>query len=296
MAPVHDFDPSEAFEVVLPAAQTLPFLFNSPHSGNRYPASFLAASRLDARAIRRSEDAFVDELFLSAVDHGAPLLRARFPRAWLDVNREPFELDPRMFRGPLPHYANIRSPRVSGGLGTIPRVVADTEEIYAAPLDVGEGLSRIETVYMPYHHALRRLLSDIHHRFGFAVLIDCHSMPSTVRGAGLRGRPDFVLGDRHGNSCAPALIDLLEAALTRRGYDISRNRPYAGGFITENYGRPDEGFHAIQIEINRALYLDERAQAKARGFDRLAADIAAVVGEIGPKCHSRLTPPAEAAE
>ncbi|MCW5697196.1 MAG: N-formylglutamate amidohydrolase [Bauldia sp.] len=282
--------------MVEPTAQTVPFLFNSPHSGRRYPASFLAASRLDERTIRRSEDSYVDELFLSAVGHGAPLLRAHFPRAWLDVNREPFELDPKMFRGALPSYANVKSARVSGGLGTIARVVAESEEIYPGPIEVEDALARIDAVYMPYHRTLRRLLARIHGAFGVAVLVDCHSMPSTVRGAGLRGRPDFVLGDRHGTSCEGALTDLFEGLLIRRGYDVSRNRPYAGGFITEHYGQPQKGIHALQIEVNRGLYLNERSLAKTAGFQRLAADIGAVIAEAGAAAWDRILPPAEAAE
>lgn len=275
-----DFDPADAFEVIEPSDQRVPFVFNSPHSGRRYPASFLAASRLDQQSIRRSEDSFVDELFLPAVEAGAPLLRAHFPRAWLDVNREPYELDPKMFSGELPAYANVRSVRVVGGLGTIARVVSESEEIYARPLSVDEVLGRIEAVYMPYHRTLRQLLARTHVSFGCAVLVDCHSMPSTVRGSLLRGRPDFVLGDRHGASCSALLVDAADALLTRRGYDVSRNKPYAGGFITEHYGRPGKGLHALQIEVNRALYLDERSLQKASGFERLRRDIAALISEL----------------
>jgi len=291
-----EFDSSTAFEIVAPPRQLVPILFNSPHSGRRYPGSFLAASRLDAWTIRRSEDTFVDELFLPAVEQGAPLLRAHFPRAWLDVNREPFELDPRMFAGELPPYVNVRSPRVSGGLGTIARVVADSEEIYARPLSVAEGLSRIEGVYHPYHDALGRLIRDTRAQFGCAVLVDCHSMPSTVRSPNMRGRPDFVLGDRHGESCNAAITGAAEAILTRLGYDVARNRPYAGGYITEHYGRPEHGIHAIQIEVNRALYLNERTLQKTAGFARVVNDLAALMQGIVEACRIYLMPPAEAAE
>lgn len=291
-----EFDPATAFEIVAPLRQGVPFLFNSPHSGRCYPRSFLAASRLDASAIRRSEDTFVDELFLPAVKFGAPLLRAHFPRAWLDVNREPFELDPRMFSGELPPYANIKSARVTGGLGTIARVVAESEEIYARRLTVEEGLSRIEDYYVPYHGALGRLIAETDARFGYAVLIDCHSMPSTVRMANLRGRPDIVLGDRHGASCAPQLTATAEAILTRLGYDVSRNRPYAGGYITEYYGRPLAGVHALQIEVNRALYLNERTLEKTSGFGRLVADLEQFVRLLTEAAEGWLSAPAEAAE
>jgi N-formylglutamate amidohydrolase len=261
------------FEIVEPDARRIPFVYNSPHSGRRYSPDFLAASRLDARAIRRSEDTLVDELFMPVVGLGAPLLRANFPRAWLDVNREPYELDPRMFAGRLPSYANIRSLRVAGGLGTIARMVSETDEIYAGPLSVDEGLRRIETVYMPYHKALRRLLAETHGAFGHAVLIDCHSMPSSVRGGPARTRPDFVLGDRHGTSCAAELTDRAATTLGGLGYNVARNRPYAGGFITEHYGRPLRGLHALQIEVNRALYLDEATLEPTGGFAGLRADL-----------------------
>ncbi|MGD9740566.1 MAG: N-formylglutamate amidohydrolase [Bauldia sp.] len=296
MAKPTDFDPATAFEIVAPARQTVPFVLNSPHSGSCYPASFLAASRLDAATIRRSEDSFVDELILPAAELGMPLLRAHFPRAWLDVNREPFELDPRMFSGALPSYANIRSARVTGGLGTIARVVADSEEIYARPLAVEEALERIETVYLPYHDALTRLVDETDARFGCCVLLDCHSMPSTVRVPNQRTRPDIVLGDRHGTSCAPRLVGTAEAILTRLGYDVARNRPYAGGYITEHYGRPADGIHALQIEINRALYLNERTLERTAGFDRLSANLAVFAKLLVEASGSWLMPQAEAAE
>jgi N-formylglutamate amidohydrolase len=279
MAEAIDFEPDSAFEIVEPKRLTAPLIFNSPHSGSRYPSSFLAKSRLDERAVRQSEDVDVDELFAAATS-GAPLLRAHFPRAWLDVNREPFELDPGMFSERLPTFANTGSARVASGLGTIPRVVADGKAIYSGALSIGEALARIESVYVPYHRALRRLIDRSRAIFGFAILIDCHSMPSTVRMAHLRRRPDFVLGDRHGSSCDSALTDAIEAALVRRGYDVSRNRPYAGGFITEHYGQPKDGTHAIQIEVNRALYLDERSLRRSKGYAVLRDDIAGLIGML----------------
>ena len=272
--------PQPAFEVIEPDRQIAPFVFNSPHSGSRYPASFLAATRLDARAVRQSEDVYVDRLFAAAVKNGAPMLRALFPRAWLDVNREPFELDPKMFDGAVPGFSNTRSARVANGLGTIPRLVADGKSIYSSAIPVEEALARIDEVYVPYHRALRHLIDRTREAFGFAVLIDCHSMPSTVRTAHLRGRPDFVLGDRHGSSCDRTLTDAIEAALVRRGYDVSRNRPYAGGFITEHYGRPSDGVHAIQIEVNRALYLHERTLKPSNRFGIVEADITAMLADL----------------
>lgn len=264
---------NDLFEVREPEDQSIPFVLNSPHSGRRYPPSFLAQSRLDGLAIRRSEDHYVDELFYSAVGLGAPLLTAHFPRAYLDVNREPYELDPRMFDGTLPPYANISSIRVAGGLGTIPRLVAENMEIYQRRLPVAEALERIETIYKPYHACLRRLIARTHVQFGFAVLIDCHSMPGNVRVPGAQHRPDFIIGDRYGTSASADLSRMAVTILEELGYTVARNKPYAGGFITEHYGRPARGLHALQIEINRSLYIDEARLEKKPHFEALSADL-----------------------
>ncbi len=291
-----DFSGGPAFEVVAPPRHDLPVVLSSPHSGSRYPDDFLAASRLDAQTIRRSEDTHVDALMLEAGALGAPLLRANFPRAWLDVNREPYELDPKMFAGALPTYANVRSVRVAGGLGTIARIVAEREEIYASPLQVDTALARIDLIYKPFHRVLRQLVVDTRAAFGVAVLIDCHSMPSTVRGGYGRPRPDIVLGDRYGTSCAPELTDLSAQILTRRGYAVSRNKPYAGGFITEHYGQPGRAMHAMQIEVNRSLYMDERTLETHGGFVQLSADLAHLLHELGLAFEAGFLSRPEAAE
>ncbi|KQQ34416.1 N-formylglutamate amidohydrolase [Rhizobium sp. Leaf306] len=261
----------EHFEVREPARQTIPFVYNSPHSGRCYPESFLADSNLDSMAIRRSADHYVDDLFADAPELGAPLLAAHFPRAYLDVNREPFELDPRMFDGPLPPYANIGSMRVAGGLGTIPRIVAENMDIYRRKLSVAEGLSRIEAIYKPYHACLRRLIAATHARFGICVLIDCHSMPGNIRLSGSNVKPDFIIGDRYGTSASAELSRAALSFLSEMGFAAVRNKPYAGGFITEHYGRPVRGLHALQIEINRGLYVDEGTLSKRPEFDAIAA-------------------------
>jgi len=264
-----DFNGFPAFDILSPADQRLPFVFNSPHSGRQYSKDFLASSRLDEVSIRRSEDAFVDELFAHVVPLGSPLLRAHFPRAYLDVNREPYELDPKMFSGRLPSYANIRSIRVAGGLGTVARIVSENHEIYRTKLPVEEAINRVEEIYKPYHSTLRRLLAQTHVTFGYAVLIDCHSMPSTVKCQTTDTRPDFILGDRYGTSCSAELTEFAYSILKNMGYTVSRNKPYAGGFITEHYGRPASGLHALQIEINRGLYLDETSYEPSAGFQDL---------------------------
>ena len=266
------FSDHPPFEIRLPAEQSVPFVFNSPHSGRVYPESFLAASRLDRHSIRRSEDYFVDQLFDASPKVGAPLLAAHFPRAFIDVNREPYELDPRMFEGRMPQFVNASSMRVAGGLGTIPKLVAENMEIYNGRLSIEDALDRIDRFYRPYHDRLRQLIVKTHSRFGYGVLVDCHSMPANAQSSS-RNRPDFVIGDRYGTSATEALSQLAVSILQDLGYTVSRNKPYAGGFITEHYGRPARGLHALQIEINRGLYVNEQTFEKTAGFDGLRADI-----------------------
>jgi len=267
------------FEIISPVRLTAPVLFNSPHSGRIYPEHFVAASRLDALELRRSEDCYVDQLFSTAVDLGAPLMHALFPRAYVDVNREPYELDPNMFSDPLPRAANTRSLRVAGGLGTIPRVVSASVEIYPNRIPLAEAYERINNLYKPYHAQLQRLLGDIRETFGAVLIVDCHSMPSSTRDR-RSVRSDFVLGDRFSMTCAPEIVDTAERTLTQCGYSVACNRPFAGGYITQKYGVPRSGFHALQIEINRALYLNERTLEKTVGFDKLFLNISKVCAAI----------------
>ena len=285
-----DFDGRAVVSVASHAEPRVPLVFNAPHSGADYPAEFRSQSRLDPMQLRRSEDAFVDELFAGVVALGAPLLSAHFPRAWLDVNREPYELDPRMFEGPLPPYANIRSVRVAGGLGTVPRLVAEGRDIYRARMPVAEALGRIERVYKPYHAALRALVDGARGAFGHAVLIDCHSMPSAVRDIEGGTRPDFVLGDRFGTSASRGLTDLAADLLRRRGFAVTRNRPYAGGFITEHYGRPARRVHALQIEINRALYMNEASHTRSVGFGALAEELMGFAADLMARAEIAIAP------
>ncbi|NOZ32756.1 MAG: N-formylglutamate amidohydrolase [Alphaproteobacteria bacterium] len=265
-----DYCERPAFETIRPRRQIASFVFNSPHSGRDYPDRFLALTRLDHLAIRQSEDAFVDELFGAAPHLGMPLLQANFPRAYLDVNREPYELDPQMFSEPLPARTNSGSPRVAAGLGTIARNVSENKAIYRARLRLPDALMRIEGIYRPYHRALQKLLGETLARFGLAVLIDCHSMPRITRRGGAAA-PDIVLGDRYGTSCAPAIVDLAETVFATAGLNVARNRPYAGGHNTRTYGRPAHGLHALQIEISRHLYMSEATLAKHSGFDEIKA-------------------------
>jgi N-formylglutamate deformylase len=284
------------FEVIEPADWRGPLIFNSPHSGSIYPPAFLASARLDLAQLRRSEDSFVDELFIGVIRQGFPLMRAHFPRCYIDVNREPYELDPRMFEGRLPSFANTRSMRVAGGLGTVARVVGDAQEIYDQRIPVDDALRRIDGLYKPYHRALRRLVTRVHRDFGAAILVDCHSMPSIAGNRDERPRADVVIGDRYGTSCVAMVADTIEAALQEAGYSVSRNKPYAGGFITEHYGNPPAGLHAIQLEINRALYMDERRFEPIASFSRLAGHLEGLAERLAAISLEELRPYRTAAE
>jgi len=256
------------------AAPPTPLVFASPHSGRCYPADLMAASRLSAVDIRRSEDAFVDELVGQAPALGAALISARLARAYVDLNRDPTELDPAMFADQLPDSARVRTARVAAGLGAIARVVADGQEIYARKLNYAEARERIDSVHRPYHLALQGLLSEAQAAHGFAVLIDWHSMPmAAARASGRAGASDIVLGDRFGAACAGTLTRRVEQILESMGYSVARNAPYAGGFTTEHYGTPARRIHALQIEINRGLYLDETSLTPTDGFARLKSDL-----------------------
>lgn len=284
-------------EVLAPAELTSPFIFASPHSGRRYPSDLLRITRLDRQALRQSEDSYVDLIFDAAPMFGAPLIRALFPRAYVDVNRSRYELDPRMFADGLPKSADARSNRVLAGLGVIPRIVADGQDIYGKKLNYFDARRRIAACYEPYHQALADLIAAARRKFGCAVLIDCHSMPS-AGGAPFREgdkRIDFVLGDRFGASCAASLASLVEQTLSKMSYNVSRNAPYAGGFVAAAYGRPAEGVHVLQIEINRALYLDETRLARKECFEDVRANMRRLMAELA-RVEPAALRPAQAAE
>ena len=297
---------NEAMDQMMPAAElpgppftvqparrpTAPLVFASPHSGRDYTPAFLAAARLDPLALRRSEDSFVDELFASAPGHGAPLIAATFPRAYCDPNREAWELDPAMFDGALPPWVNTTSARVSAGLGTIARVVASGESIYRGKLQFAEAEARINRCWTPYHAELARLLAETQARHGACLLIDCHSMPgpaaARAQAPGRAAAPDFVLGDAHGTACAPRVTSLVEGVLSGLGYRVRRNDPYAGGFVTRHYGRPRDGVHALQIEISRALYMDEARIERRPEFGRVQAHLSALAARLAAEAPSLL--------
>jgi len=274
--------PDAPVHTLVPRASQVPVVFASPHSGSHYPPGFVESSALELGTLRKSEDCYVDALFADVPALGAPLLRALYPRAYLDVNREAYELDPEMFAESLPAFVNTTSARVAAGLGTIARIVASRREIYRDKLTFAEAEGRIDGVYKPYHHALRELVSDAWSRFGFCILVDCHSMPSTGLpnlADGTRSI-DVVLGDRGGLSCAPIVTDTIEASLSDLGYRVTRNNPYAGGFTTQHYGDPANGIHAIQIEINRAIYMDEVTLQPRSAFSRLRAHLQTMTAQL----------------
>jgi N-formylglutamate amidohydrolase len=272
----------EALDCRLPERQLAPMVVASPHSGALYTAAFLNQTAVSLAALRRAEDAFVDELFAAAPSLGVPMLAARFPRSFVDVNREPYELDPGMFEGPLPRPLNHRTTRVAAGLGMIPRVAASGEAIYRGRVPAGEIEQRLEAYWRPYHVALSALVEQTYSLFGGALLLDAHSMPSTASGFGQREhRVDVVLGDNHGESCALELIECAERFLMRRGLRVLRNQPYAGGFTTQRYGRPRVGRHTLQIELNRSLYMDEARHEKIAAFRSVQQLMTGLLEEIG---------------
>ncbi|MBT5941447.1 MAG: N-formylglutamate amidohydrolase [Rhodospirillaceae bacterium] len=269
-------DINAAYEIIRPPEQLIPFVFASPHSGTHYSDSFIDASRLDPIALRGSEDSFVDDLYSEVPNCGAPLLKALFPRAFVDPNREAYELDPKMFEDRLPRYVNTSSPRVFAGLGTIPRVVTNGDEIYDNKITFAEGKKRIEIYYFPYHAALQRLIDETKKLFGKCFLIDCHSMPSIggpMDNDKGNQRVDVVLGNKFGEACSPGLINFVEEYFKALGMIVRRNQPYAGGYTTRHYGSPENSVHALQIEINRALYMNEKSITRNAGYEGLKTKI-----------------------
>lgn len=273
-----------AYNLAMPEARTSCVVFASPHSGRDYPYSFLQASVLDERAIRSSEDAFIDILFEAAPTHGAPLLAARMPRAYVDLNRHESELDPAVIRDVAPAGHN---PRVASGLGVIPRVVAGGRAIMSGKMDRAEAEARLERFHRPYHRRLRALLNEAHAQFGQAILLDCHSMPheALVAARYPAGQtPDVVLGDLFGAACDRGIVDQVEAIFLAAGLSVARNAPFAGAFAMQQYGRPNRGQHALQIEIDRSLYMNEamiRPNGNFHAFQKVMDDVVAGLAEIG---------------
>lgn len=268
--------PSPPISIFSPGNAPVPLIVASPHSGTTYPDAFLQQSRLDPMTLRRSEDTFVDQLMADTPSVGGTLLTAHFPRIYCDVNRHAWELDPGMFRDTLPAHAHTRTPKVRAGLGMIPRIGPMGRGIYREQLSVDDATNRIDAFWRPYHSALQTLMATTHDQFGFVVVIDAHSMP-TLRH---RSLPDIILGDAHGTSTKPDITDLLQKAFQERGYTVGRNAPYAGGYTTQHYGRPVEGQHVVQIEMARALYMDEETLTPHGGLPRLRGHLREILADL----------------
>lgn len=271
---------STAYHVLHPKQNSSCLVFASPHSGRDYPWAFLEATVLDDHAIRSSEDAFVDRLFGCAPEFGASFLEAGTPRAFVDLNRSPDELDPALIQG---IRSQSHNPRVASGLGVIPRVVANGRAIYRGKISLADAQERLDEYWHPYHRMLQSLLDAAHMRHGQAILIDCHSMPhEAVQGTVFSGvrRPEIVLGDRFGAAAGPGVMERVEAAFTAQGFVVARNAPFAGAYITQAYGRPSRGQHAVQVEIDRSLYMDEKRILPNANFKAVAVALRAVVAEL----------------
>lgn len=266
------------FIVRRPDAVRAPVIFASPHSGSYYPKPFQAALQVPLMDLRRTEDAFVDTLFALAPDKGALQLNATHGRSFVDLNRDARDLDASMFSDGVPRMCGLPSARVKAGLGSLPRVGASGQHMYTAQMTRAEGSARLSTVHDAYHGALSREIEALSQDWSDVILIDCHSMPS--KQPGRQSLPDIVLGDRFGSSCSGKLTGAVERAFRRSGFSVVRNAPYAGGYTTRRYGRPRRGVHALQIEINRGLYMDELAVEKAKGFAPLCDTLEHVMDDI----------------
>lgn len=268
------------YTLTLPKAHTTSVVFASPHSGRYYPPAFIQDSVLDEHALRSSEDAYVDLLYAAVPEHGAPMLMSNTPRAYVDLNRGPEELDPALINGLRRVDHN---PRVSSGLGVIPRVVAGGRAIYRGKMSLRDAQARLAKHWHPYHKALQSLLDRSHRTFGEAILIDCHSMPHEAVSSLCKGKnrcPQIVLGDRFGASAAPDIVGQVEAAFARAGFETARNTPFSGAYMAQHYGRPSRGQHVVQVEIDRSLYLDEQMVRPNGDFSQIRTRLASVIAEI----------------
>ena len=265
------------YRLVSPEKLTSCVLFASPHSGRDYPSELLMHSVLEARRLRSSEDAFVDDLLEAVPQEGAMLLAARLPRAWVDLNRGEDELDPALIEG---LRRSVGGPRVAAGLGVIPRVVSGGRAIYSGKISVEEAETRLARVWRPYHARLEALMGDLRARFGRAILLDMHSMPVEALETLGPSRPDVVLGDRYGMSARPETVAAIERVFTGLGLKVGRNAPFAGAYVAQRYGRPHEGWEAVQIEIVRSLYMNESEVCPSHDFPALAAKMAQAVAGL----------------
>lgn len=272
--------PQGAFDLFMPSHRSTSVVFASPHSGRDYGWTFLHRSVLDERTIRSSEDAFVDRLFEAAPEHGAPLIAARAPRAFIDLNRGPEDLDPALVRGVKRAGHN---PRVNAGLGVIPRVVAGGRAIYRGKLTLAEAQARLQEHWHPYHARVKALIAESSALFGEAILVDCHSMPHEAVESFCRTgtvKPEIVVGDRFGASAGAEVVERIECAFRNAGFKVGRNTPFAGAYMAQAYGRPVRGHHVVQIEIDRSLYMDEAKIEPNGRFDEIRDILGKITAEI----------------
>ena len=268
-----------AVDILRPDVWRAGVIFASPHSGQLYPEGFTARAAVPLTELRRNEDAFIDKLFSSAATFGAPLLSARFPRCFVDVNRAPDELPEAWLNEKELRDASTQpTVRANAGLGVVPTKLSETRDIYKKPLNPRFVRARLVSLYQPYHDALQGLVTESSLEFGHSLLIDCHSMPGFAP-MGSR-RPDIILGDRFGVSCHPETIAAIEAAFRSLNYTVARNYPYAGGYVTSHYGKPMSGIETLQIEVNRDLYLNPVTLRPKRSYDRLAENLATIIKGI----------------
>ncbi len=256
-----------------PAKPVSPVVLSVPHAGRDYSAAVAAAARLPLEMLESLEDRLVDRLIWRARAAGATAFVARAPRVEIDLNRDEREIEPALIAPPLPSSSVIQSARTRGGLGLIPSRIAGAGPIWSSPIPREELRRRIETIHRPYHAALDAALEEARARFGTAVLLDCHSMPPRLK---REKQGEVVFGDRHGTTIAPDLAEAAVAAAQALGFRTGRNAPYAGGYIAGRHGRPERNVHAIQLEIDRSVYLAPDLRSPGPGFERAARLIAAV--------------------
>jgi N-formylglutamate amidohydrolase len=269
-------DSPSPFRRLGPEKPSSPVVVSVPHAGRAYSDGLLASARLPRARLESLEDRLVDRLVWRAVEGGAAALIAESPRAEIDLNRDERELDPDMVQPRPAAHSTVESPRTRGGLGLIPARIAGSGAIWRQRIAAAEVARRVELIHRPYHSALEAELQAAKARFGIAILLDCHSMPPR----GGESDAPVVLGDRHGGSMSEALVAAAERAARAAGFRVARNAPYAGGHITERHGCPARGIHALQLELDRSLYLGPDLRSTGPGFDRVARLIAAIAGAL----------------
>lgn len=259
-----------------------PIVLSSPHSGRDFPQEFLQNSCRSESELRSSEDSFVDALIIDASNAGIPLISMNIPRTFVDVNRDKIEIDDSMFFDKVPSVDAVGSRRCRVGLGVIHRIVAQNKPIYDGLISYQEVLERIKFVYEPYHKRLKQLIDKCQKKFGFCLLVDCHSMPSKICNIMNEVKPvEFCISNLFDESCPEQISQFIGSLLSQKGYRVEFNRPYAGAFITFNYCQPRKNIHTLQLEINRSLYMDEFVYKKNDNFQTISTNISESLIALG---------------